>query len=515
MFYISPLSMEAAVLVLGLILLVVEMFAESLDKKVIAYMGITGLATVLCLSFFADTSGEHTMAVYSRFYAADGLAMYFKRFLLLTTIIVLIMSVEYLPVVRKFTPGATAQGGLGEFFALPVFTCAGLMWMVSAVDFTMIFVSLELVTISFYVLVSYTRRNAASLEAGVKYLILGALSTGFLVYGITWIFGLTGQTNLDKAAKALAAYHGDAMPILFSFMLITIGLGFKIAAAPFQIWAPDVYQGAPTPITAFLSVGSKAAGFVVFLRVVDVYFQIPSEIVAHRVAIVLAVMAGATLIYGNLAALPQNNLKRLLAYSSIAHAGYILVAFAAIAKAPPQAGDPITARLPLGAISFYLTAYLLMTLLTFIVMIVVANASSGDDIAHFNGLAKRSPFLAFGMLVAMLSLAGLPFTAGFVGKFLVFTVAIAQRQYVLTTIGVVSVGCGFYYYLKVVRAMYFTPELGPSPTLALIPVSIMTRITIGALVVAILVLGVFPQPALRLLGENPEIAASGKAILTR
>ena len=491
-------------LVLGLLLLLVEMFAEKLDKRVIAYMGITGLATVLLLSLAAAEAwpGREMPAVYGAFYSADALALYVKRFALLTTIIVLIMAVEYLPVVRKFTPGATAQGGLGEFLALPVFTCAGLMWMVSAIDFTMIFVSLEAVTISFYVLVSYTRRNAASLEAGVKYLILGALSTGFLVYGITWIFGLTGQTNLDAVGKALAGYRGDPTPILFSFVLITVGLGFKIAAAPFQIWVPDVYQGAPTPVTAFLSVGSKAAGFVVFLRVLDVYFQTPFPVVSERIGLVLAVMAGATMIYGNLAALPQNNLKRLLAYSSIAHAGYILVAFAAIARMAPRAGDPITVRLPLGAISFYLTAYLLMTLLTFIVMIVVSNATEGDDLAHFNGLARRSPFLAFGMLIAMLSLAGLPFTAGFLGKFFVFAVALAQRQYALVAIGVVSVGCGFYYYLKVVRAMYFSPEFTPDRVPEPIPMSGMTRLTIGTLVIAILVLGVFPQPALRLLGEG-------------
>ena len=197
--------------------------------------------------------------------------MFFKRFALLTTIVVLIMSVDYLGVVRKFTPGANAQGGLGEFLALPVFTCAGLMWMASAVDFVMIFVSLELVTISFYVLVSYTRRNAASLEAGVKYLVLGALSTGFFVYGITWIFGITGQTNLDRVAAFLKDYHGSTAPVLFSFVLLTIALGFKIAAVPFQIWVPDVYQGAPTPVAAFLSVGSKAAGFVVFMRVLSAF----------------------------------------------------------------------------------------------------------------------------------------------------------------------------------------------------------------------------------------------------
>ena len=348
--------------------------------------------------------------------------MFFKRFALLTTIVVLIMSVDYLAVVRKFTPGATAQGGLGEFLALPVLTCAGLMWMASAVDFVMIFVSLELVTISFYVLVSYTRRNAASLEAGVKYLILGALSTGFFVYGITWIFGITGQTNLDarrrRARAALpAGYAGSTAPMMFAFILLTIALGFKIAAVPFQIWVPDVYQGAPTPVAAFLSVGSKAAGFVVFMRVLDTFFRAPA-IAGTGWSRCWSSSPAATLIYGNLAALPQNNLKRLLAYSSIAHAGYLLDRGGERGARHPDADDQ---RLSAGgAIAFYLAAYLPMTLLAFMVMIVVANHSAGDDIADFNGLAKRSPFLAFAMLIAMLSLAGLPFTAGFMGKFLVF-----------------------------------------------------------------------------------------------
>ena len=210
------------------------------------------------------------------------------------------MSVDYLGVVRKFTPGANAQGGLGEFLALPVLTCAGLMWMASAVDFVMIFVSLELVTISFYVLVSYTRRNAASLEAGVKYLVLGALSTGFFVYGITWIFGITGQTNLERVAAFLHDYHGSPAPVLFSFVLLTIALGFKIAAVPFQIWVPDVYQGAPTPVAAFLSVGSKAAGFVVLIRVLTAFSAAPA--IQGKMTLILFLIAAATLLYGNLAA---------------------------------------------------------------------------------------------------------------------------------------------------------------------------------------------------------------------
>ena len=334
---LSPVFLEAAVVVLGVLMLFVEMFFEGMDKRFLAWLGILGLGGVLLASFSAGFPPTNTgaLASYRAFYSADALAMFFKRFALLTTILVLVMSVDYLGVVRKFTPGAHEQGGLGEFLALPVLTCAGLMWMASAVDFVMIFVSLELVTISFYVLVSYTRRNAATLEAGVKYLILGALSTGFFVYGITWIYGLTGETNLDRIAVALArmypaSFGGSTAPILFAFVLVTIALGFKIAAVPFQIWVPDVYQGAPTPITAFLSVGSKAAGFVVFIRVLDTFFRAPA--IAGKVEVVLVVLAAATLIYGNLAALPQNNLKRLLAYSSIAHAGYLLIAVASAAR---------------------------------------------------------------------------------------------------------------------------------------------------------------------------------------
>src|SRR5262249_3167057 len=196
------------------------------------------------------------------FYTADRLAILFKQYALLTTILVLIMMVDYAPVLRSSFPGAAPQGGLGEFIALPLFTCAGLMYLVSAIDFVFIFVALELVTVSFYVLVSFTRRNPATLEAGVKYLVLSALSTAFLVYGIAWIFGATGQTNLYRLTPALANAASDSGAALLGMVFVLVALGFKIAAVPFQIWVPDVYQGAPTPVTAYLSVASKAAGVV-------------------------------------------------------------------------------------------------------------------------------------------------------------------------------------------------------------------------------------------------------------
>ena len=383
--HLPPYILEAAVLGLGLLLLISELFISG-DKRVLAWAGVVGLLAVLAASYAAHPVSEALSNAdlnvsYQSFYSLDAPALFFKRFALVTTAVVLLMSVEYLGVIRKFTPGATKNGGLGEFLALPVLTCAGLMWMASAVDFVMIFVSLELVTISFYVLVSYTRRNAASLEAGVKYLILGALSTGFFVYGITWIFGLTGQTNLAAVSVALAKLYpaGTALstaPVMFAFLLITIALGFKIAAVPFQIWVPDVYQGAPTPVAAFLSVGSKAAGFIVFMRVLLAFFY--AQAIAGKVSGLLVVLAAATLIYGNLAALPQNNLKRLLAYSSIAHAGYLHVAVASAASLNAATGDATPSGvLPSQAVSFYLAAYLPMTLVSFMVMIVVANHSAG------------------------------------------------------------------------------------------------------------------------------------------
>jgi len=358
------------------------------------------------------------------------------------------------------------------------------MWMSSAIDFILIFVSLELVTISFYILVAYMRRNANSLEAGVKYLILSALSTGFTIYGITWIYGVTQQTNLTQIEHVLPNIPVENQPgLLFGALLVLVGLGFKIAAAPFQFWVPDVYQGAPTPITAFLSVGSKSVGFIVLLRVVQAFQTLPA--VGNRLITAIILLAAATLLYGNLAALPQTNFKRLLAYSSIGHAGYLLIAVAGIGA--PDSGQ---------AVVVYLAAYLLMTLLSFLVLVIVAAHGEGDDIANFNGLGKRSPFLAFGLLVAMMSLAGVPLTAGFLGKFLVFKVAFETGQFFLIALGVVTVGCGFYFYLKVVRAMYWQAS---SATAAAIPVSRLSWAAIAIMVILIFVLGIFPQVALGLL----------------
>ena len=466
-------NLEIAVLVLGMLVLLFEAFVERIDKRTLAFAAIGALTAVLIGTWFLEPGPALESATgFWSFYTADPLSIFFKRFALLTTIVVLVMMIDYAPVLRS-SAGATTQSGLGEFFALPIFTCAGLMYIVSAIDFVMIFVSIELVTISFYVLVSFTRRNPTTLEAGVKYLVLSALSTAFLVYGITWIFGVTGETNLQRITTAFANPEIERGGALFGAVLVLVGLGFKIAAVPFQIWVPDVYQGAPTPVTAYLSVGSKAAGFVVLVRVLRPFMMLPQM---ERLLVLIALL---TVIYGNLAALPQSNLKRLLAYSSIAHAGYLLIGVACLAG---------------SAVTFYLVAYLLMTLLSFAVLIVVAQRT-GEQISDFDGLAKRSPFLAFAMLVAMVSLAGVPFTAGFFGKFFIFYAAIAQRQTVLVVAGVVTVACGFYYYLKVVRAMYWQVPTSEEK----IPVNALSRATMSALIVATIWLGIYPWPILEAL----------------
>ncbi|MEY2439630.1 MAG: NADH-quinone oxidoreductase subunit [Verrucomicrobiota bacterium] len=471
---IPPPAVEIAVLVLGMLILMFETFAPTIDKRFIGLIAIIGLLAVLAATFrLAPGPATGSATGFWSFYAADPLAIFFKRFSLVTTIFVLVMMIDYAPVVRASLPAATNQAGFGEFITLPIFTCAGLMYLVSAIDLVMIFVSLELVTISFYVLVSLTRRNPVTLEAGVKYLILSAMSTGFIVYGITWIFGVTNQTNLQRIGLALSDAGLDRTAALFGVLLLFVGLGFKIAAVPFQIWVPDVYQGAPTPVTAFLSVGSKAAGFVVLLRVLQPFLILPN---LWRMLILIALL---TLIYGNLAALPQNNLKRLLGYSSIAHAGYLMIGVACLDG---------------RAVTFYLVAYLLMTLLSFAVLVIVAQ-HTGERIEDFDGLAQRSPFLAFAMLIAMASLAGVPLTVGFFGKFLVFMAAIAQHQTALIIVGTIGVACGFYYYLKVVRAMYWEQ----TANLSRIPISGLSRLAMSILIIGIISLGIYPQPILKAL----------------
>ncbi|HUZ06200.1 MAG TPA: NADH-quinone oxidoreductase subunit N [Candidatus Paceibacterota bacterium] len=304
------MSLEIWVIALGLVLLLADFFVPAERRRHIGYAGIAALGVLLLMGFGG------TGVAFGGAFVQDGLAIFFKRFFLVAAMLVLFMSAEF---------SDRLSAGITEYYSLIVFALAGMLFAASSNDFVMLFVSIELITITFYILTSFQRSRLVSLEAGVKYLILGALSSAFLVFGIALVWGTTGKLNFNELASVAAQFEGNKL-FLLGVLFVLVGLGFKIAAFPFQIWTPDVYQGAPTPTTAFLAVGSKAAGFVLLLRVL--FTAVPS-VTAHW-ADLLIVISGITILYGNLCALPQRNLKRLLGYSSISHAGYLLLGVAAL-----------------------------------------------------------------------------------------------------------------------------------------------------------------------------------------
>jgi NADH-quinone oxidoreductase subunit N len=374
------------------------------------------------------------------------------------------------------------EGGISEYYSLVLFALAGMLFASSANDFSLLFVSLELITVTFYVLTSFQRARLASLEAGVKYLIIGALSTAFTVFGIAMVYGISGKLNFGELA-AVAAQYGSNRLFLFGLLLVLVGLGFKIAAFPFQIWAPDVYQGAPAPTTAFLAIGSKAAGFVLLLRVL--FTAVPT--VAEHWRNLLIVLSGLTILYGNLCAIPQRNLKRLLGYSSIAHAGYLLLGVAALSLAGQ------------AAVLYYLSGYLFAVLGAFTVICLVTRQVEGEDISALAGLHQRSPLLAFTLTLSMVSLAGIPPLAGFFGKFLLLRSVIEAAPghpgyYCLTFTALAGVVISLYYYFGVIRAIYWSRE---AADLTPIKPSIPIRCSLYVCVLGMLFLGLYPAPIVR------------------
>jgi len=364
-----------------------------------------------------------------------------------------------------------------------------MLFAASSNNFALLFVSVVLITVTFYVLTSFQRGRVISLEAGVKYLILGALSSAFLVFGIALVWGTSGKFNFTELAMVSSQFSGNKL-FLIGVLMVLVGLGFKIAAFPFQIWAPDVYQGAPTPTTAFLAVGSKAAGFVLLLRFL--FTAIPD--VTARWETVLIVISGITILYGNLCALPQRNLKRMLGYSSIAHAGYLLLGVAAMAgniHGSMQGGS---------ALLYYLGGYLFTTTAAFMVIALVMRHLESEDVAGLAGLNHRSPFLAATMTLAMASLAGIPPLAGFFGKFLLLKAVLEQAAenpayYYLTAVALVGVVISLYYYFNVVRVMYWDGATGSREP---VEFSLPMRFAIVGCIVGMFWLGLAPNSMLKL-----------------
>jgi NADH-quinone oxidoreductase subunit N len=467
--------LELAVIALGLALLLLDLWTTPERKRFLGYGAVLALGLVLAYSF-VRFDGAKTLYAFGGSYVIDAMALFFKRFFLIAAIIVLILSVEFADRIAT---------GISEYYSLIVFALAGMMFAASANDFTMLFVSVELVTVTFYVLTSFQRGRLPSLEAGIKYLILGALSTAFTVYGIALVFGTSGTMKFADLATLQSTLSNNDL-FLAGLLLVVIGLGFKIAAFPVQIWAPDVYQGSPTPTTAFLSVGSKAAGFVLLLRLL---FSAVPQVTAQWTQLFI-VMSAVTILYGNLCAIPQRNLKRLLGYSSIAHAGYLLLGVAAMA------GNVRNSEPGGSAILFYLTGYLFTVLAAFTVITLVLRRIEVEDISGLAALDQRSPLLAATMTLAMVSLAGIPPLAGFFGKFLLFKAALEQGAqnhgyYWLVAIALAGVVISIWYYFGIIRAIYWSRD---AYDLSPIPISIPIRLALCVCIIGMLFLGLFPGP---------------------
>jgi NADH-quinone oxidoreductase subunit N len=493
---VALLNHEWLVIVLGLGLLLADLWLTGPARRKLGYVAALGLAAILVYSFvaFQLPPGE-TQYAFGKMYALDGLALFFKRFFLLAGAIVLAMSVEF---------ADRIESGIAEFYALILLALSGMLFAASANDFALLFVSLELITVTFYVLTSFQRARLTSLEAGVKYLIIGALSTSFTVFGIALVSGISGKLNFGELA-AVAGHFSANKVFLFGLLLVLTGLGFKIAAFPFQIWAPDVYQGAPTPTTAFLAVGSKAAGFVLLLRVL--FLAVP-DITAQWSRLVIIISA-ITILYGNLCAIPQRNLKRLLGYSSIAHAGYMLLGVAALAAAAsqPSGGTGTAAGTGAAAVLYYLSGYLFTVLAAFMVICVVMRQVEGEDVTALAGLSQRSPLLAAALALAMVSLAGIPPMAGFFGKFLLFKAALAQAPVDsaygwLVAIAITGVVISIYYYFGVVRAVFWPGQAADLPPIQLSP---WTRCSLCACIAGMFLLGLYPAPVVRWAEEAVKV----------
>ena len=465
------IQLEVMVVALGLLVLLADLFLSESARRSLGYIAAGALGLVFLLSFRESFVGLADGKAFGGIYRLDGLALFFKRFFLVTAIFVLIFAMDF---------ASRLKGGMSEYLAFILFALSGMMFASSANDFSLLFVAIELITVTFYILVSFQRHRMHSLEAGVKYLILGAVSSAFLVYGIALVFGEAGSLKFDVIRAAHDGLLGSNV-FLFGMLFVFAGLAFKISAFPFQVWAPDVYQGAPTPTTTFLAVGSKAAGFVLLIRL---FGSVVPELTAQWTGM-LMVVAALTILYGNLCALPQRNLKRLLAYSGIANAGYLLMGIVA----QSESGDGT------AAILYYLAGYLFTLVAAFMIINLLARDGEGEDISCLAGLGKRSPFLALTLTLAVVSLAGIPPLAGFFGKFLLVKSVTAKAfgdagYFALLAVAVFGVVVSIYYYFRIIRTIYWSKD---TPDNSPVAIAWPTRMVLGLCVAAILYLGLLPD----------------------
>jgi len=454
------ISPELSMAILAIAVILLDLFVE--DKRLLAWLSVVGL--IVPLAFTISLWGENDTAFHGML-AVDNFALFFKFLIIGISVLVILSAWEYITKhIKRFR---------GEFYALILLSALGLMLLAAAREMISIYVALELSSMSLYALTAFLR-DRKSTEAGIKYVLLGAIASTVLLYGMVLIFGLTGSTQLG-VIKDVIVTDGLRDPALFlGVAFVAIGFAFKIGAVPFHMWMPDVYEGAPTPVTAYLSVASKAAGFAVILRIFLIAFGHPDWLYDDW-TMLFAVLSAVTMTVGNVIALLQTNIKRLLAYSGIAQAGYMMVGLAAAANAEAQSG-----------IMFFLVAYSMANLGAFIVVIAISNKIGSDEIADFSGMVKRAPVLALVMAVCLISLTGIPPTAGFMGKLLVFKSAMDEGLLWLVIFAVVNSVIAAFYYFKVLKAMFIEPPKSLEP----VDSNSALRFTLLVSSIGVLVLGI-------------------------
>lgn len=441
--------------VLPLVLLYLGLYKA---KNALLPVTVIGLVAALVLAVLQWNDGAQP--IYSGMLLFDNFSIAFSALTILSTILILLLSKGYFEKISSH---------VAEYYALILFALAGIIVMVSYNNLTMLFIGIEIMSVSSYILAGIKKNDFSSNEAALKYFLMGAFSTGFLLFGITLIYGSSGSFGLEAIRDYVITHPRGIDPLFYTgIMLMVVGLCFKVGAAPFHFWTPDVYEGSPTLITTFMSTVAKTAGFAAFLRLFTASFAPLSDFWVP----VLVVIAIVTLVIGNVTALYQQSFKRMLAFSSISHAGYLLFAIIALGAASAN------------AVFMYTAAYSIASIIAFGALILVKQQTDSENFESFNGLAAKNPFLAVVLTIAMLSLAGIPLTAGFIGKFYMFNSALSQYQVWLVIIAVVNAIISIFYYFRVIIAMYFrtaerTEVVVPAYYTFVLGFSAITTIIIG------------------------------------
>ena len=476
---------EISLGVFAIVVIMVDLFIQR--KGLLVMVSLVGLAVSAGFTiamWVTDMWGGGSQATASNMLAVDSFALFFKLLFLGIAALVILASVDY---VSKFTRFK------GEYHALVLLSALGMMLMAATTELITIYIAIELTSISLYILVGFLK-DSRSTEASLKYLLLGAVASAVLLYGMALVFGSTGKTQLSEIAQAIQSMSPASLSpaLILGVVLMIAGFGFKIAAVPFHMWVPDIYEGAPTPITAYLSVASKAAGFAIILRVFYSAFGAPDF--SLNWGLIFAVLSAISMTLGNILAIPQTNIKRMLGYSSIAQAGYLMVGVAVIGLSPAA---EIVGR---SSVLFFLAGYALTNLGAFTAIIAISGKLNSDQINDYSGMVKRAPLLALGLTLSLISLIGMPPAVGFIAKFYIFSGAVQNGLLWLVIIAVINSVISAYYYLRVVKVMWF----GEPVSAEKVPSSGALRVALSLSCLGVLLLGIVPGLAMRLA----EMAAS-------